>query len=114
MTVYNLSCVNGNISQSSNQNQTADLEILEIIPIQVVRDVDMVLGKTGLVRVNVRNNGPGNASAHVVVTYEGENLSTYSDVDTKSIIANQNASFDFMFKPNQTGMQQFFAQVETT
>lgn len=92
-------------------NATTDLEILEIIPIQVVRDVDMVLGKTGLVRVNVKNNGPADSNTTVSVIFEGSNLTTYSDTAKKFILANQNASFDFMFKPNATGTRTFSASV---
>ena len=110
------------ISKADNQTKafisnatTADLEILEVIPIQVVRGVDMILGKTGLVRVNVKNKGPLDANGTVKVTFEGNLLFDW-DADnstniTKLINANQNASFDFRFKPTQTGNKNFSTEV---
>lgn len=116
--VYYNSKENANISTRPYLNITyspatsTDLEILEIIPIQVVRGVDMVLGKTGLVRVNVKNNGPLDSNATVTITFEGINLTSWiNDTNRKFIVANTNASFDFKFKPTQTGSQIFTANV---
>ena len=94
---------------------TADLEILEVIPMQVVRGVDMILGKTGLVRVNVKNKGPLDANGTATVTFGGNLLFDWdagnSTNITKLINANQNASFDFRFKPTQTGLKNVSAEV---
>ncbi|MBI2208154.1 VCBS repeat-containing protein [Candidatus Woesearchaeota archaeon] len=49
---FNDNSINWYESNLTPPNST-DLEILEVIPIQVVRDVDMVKGKSGIVRVVV-------------------------------------------------------------
>ena len=91
---------------------TTDLEIVEIIPIQVVRDVDMVLGKTGLVRVVVRNNGGITVNATVGLIFENASLSAWNNgVLTKVVNASGNESFDFSFKPRNKGVQTFSASV---
>lgn len=89
-----------------------ELEIVDIIPVQTVENVNMTKGKTGLVRIIVRNNGLTNSTAKVNVTFEGNLLSTFNDLDTKTIITNSNASFDFNFTPTQTGTQTFIVEVE--
>ena len=115
--------VNLIVSKADNQTKafisnatTADLEILEVIPMQVVRDVDMILGKTGLVRVNVKNKGPLDANGDVTVTFGGNLLFDWdagnSTNITKLINANQNASFDFRFKPTQNGTTTLRAEVK--
>ena len=97
---------------NSTPANTTDLEILEIIPIQVIRDVDMVLGKTGLVRVNVKNNGPLDVNGTVTVTFEGQSLSSYgNDTNRKFITNGDEVSFDFSFTPESTGTQTFSAEV---
>ncbi len=83
-----------------------DLEIIDVIPIQVIPDVDMVLDKSGYVRVIVRNNGPLDANATVNVTFEGNPLTPYQPANaTIHINADTNATFDFHFKPNISGNQ---------
>lgn len=105
----------GETSIFESNGTTADLEILEIIPIQVVMDVDMVLGKTGLVRVNVKNNGPLDVNGTVTVTFEGDTLSSYgNDTDNKKINNGDTVSFDFSFNPEQTGTQTFSAEVSVS
>ena len=82
--------------------EQADLEILNVIPVQVIPDVDMVKGKSGYVRVIVRNNGPYNATALVNIEYEGVQLPIY-DNSTKFIANGENKTFDFKFKPMNAG-----------
>lgn len=92
---------------------TTDLEILEVIPIQVVRDVDMVKDKLGIVRVVIRNNGFLNATATVNATLDGSLLNIYpGDTTTKLINVSKNETFDFSFKPTQTGTQTIRAEVK--
>lgn len=92
---------------------SADLQILEVIPIQVVKDVTMVKDKSGIVRVVVRNNGPLNANATVNATLDGSLLSIYpEDSVTKSINVSKNQTFDFSFKPTETGTRSIKAEVK--
>lgn len=96
--------------------QLPSLEILEIIPIQVVEGVDMVLGKTGLVRIVVHNNANQSIDAIANVTFEGALLYDWDTSSQTSLTSNispgNNVSFDFKFIPTQTGTQTFTAQVE--
>lgn len=104
---------NGVDNNVTNVGCPTDLEILEIIPIQVVRGIDIVKGKSGIVRVVVRNNGPLNASGTVNVTLDGSLLNTFQgESDTKLILANQNETFDFSFNPASIGTKTFVAEVE--
>ncbi|MBI2207994.1 hypothetical protein HYU50_00705, partial [Candidatus Woesearchaeota archaeon] len=92
---------------------STDLEILEVIPIQVVRDVDMVKGKSGIVRVVVKNKGPLDANATVNATLDGVLLNPYpADVLNKTINVSKNQTFDFSFKPTQTGTRTIRAEVK--
>lgn len=84
-------------------NQT-DLAILDVIPVQVIPDVDMVKGKSGYVRVIVRNYGPLNAVGQVNVTFDGNPLTPYNPANASNFILNgTNGTFDFSFKPNSIG-----------
>ena len=99
-------------SNLTPENST-DLEILEIIPIQVVRNVDMVKDKSGIVRVVVRNNGPLDANATVNATFDGSLLSAYrGEVLTKTINVSKNQTFDFSFKPTQTDTKTIRVEVD--
>lgn len=102
----------------NSNTTTTDLEILEVIPVQVVRDVDMVLGKSGLVRVNVKNNGPLDTNASVTVSFEGNPLLDWDNGITTNITETinngANASFDFRFSPSSTGTRTFSAEVITS
>ena len=102
--------VNNNVT---NVGCPTDLELLEIIPIQVIRDVDMAKDKSGIVRVIVRNNGFLNATATVNATLDENLLNTFQgETDTKLVVANQNQTFDFSFKPTQTGTRTIKADVK--
>jgi hypothetical protein len=82
----------------------ADLAILDIIPIQVIPDVDMVKGKSGYVRVIVHNYGPKNATGQVNVTFDGSALPPYNPLNASNFILNgTNSTFDFSFYPDSAG-----------
>lgn len=82
----------------------ADLAILDVIPIQVIPNVDIVKGKSGYVRVIIKNLGNLNATGKVNVTFEGTPLVPYNPTSaSKLIIAGTNESFDFIFKPEIVG-----------
>ena len=81
-----------------------DLAILEVTPIQVIPNVNMVKGKSGYVRVIVHNYGPLNATGQVNVTFDGSPLTPYDPTNATLFIANgANETFDFSFKPDTAG-----------
>ncbi|MDP3698373.1 MAG: hypothetical protein Q8R47_02190 [Nanoarchaeota archaeon] len=84
---------------------SADLQIIDIIPIQVVTGVDMVKGKSGFVRVVARNNGPQNAVGRVTVTFNGGALTPFNPDDGLNNMPStgENRTFDFKFKPGVVG-----------
>jgi len=85
-------CNNG---QCGNSGDT-DLMILDIIPIQVLPDVDMVKDKSGFVRVIVFNDGPNDAHATVTVTFDSNQLEPASHSSDEADIDNkQSYNFDF-------------------
>jgi hypothetical protein len=102
----NHSCIGGICGGS---NQTVDLAIVNIIPIQVIPDVDMVKDKTGYVVVNVSNTGNLVANANVSAWFEGTrlNISTnsfgFSNDNPRVMDANSSALFVFDFKPWLSG-----------
>ncbi len=79
-----------------------DLEILDVIPIQVVPDVDMVKDKSGYVRVVAVNNGPYGEIGNVSVTFNNDYL-TPVGYSNKTMPVGTNVSFDFYFKPTVVG-----------
>lgn len=81
-----------------------DLAILDVIPIQVIPNVNMVKDKSGYVRVIVHNYGPLNATGQVNVTFDGISLTPYNPANASKFILNgMNESFDFNFKPEVAG-----------
>jgi hypothetical protein len=88
-----------------------DLAIVEVIPIQVIPNVDMVKGKSGFVRVIVHNNGPVDATGQVNVIFDGAPLVPVNNNATKLVANQTNVSFDFVFKPNVTGSKVINANV---
>jgi hypothetical protein len=83
---------------------SADLEIIDIIPIQVIPNVDMVKGKSGFVRIIAINNGQNHAVGKVTVTFNGSNLEPYNNNDINNMPpTGENVSFDFVFKPDIEG-----------
>jgi hypothetical protein len=97
-------CCSSTCSASSCEEET-DLAILDVIPIQVIPNVDMVKGKSGYVRVIVHNYGPLNATGKVNVTFEGTSLTPFDPVSaSKFILVGANETFDFNFKPQVAGI----------
>ena len=76
-----------------------DLSIQEIIPIQVVPDVDLVNGKTTLVRAKIKNNA--NENKNINVTLYFEDVLKNSKID--SINANSEKNVDLWFVPDVAG-----------
>lgn len=96
-------CCNSVCSASSCAQET-DLAILDVIPIQVIPNVNMVKGKSGYVRVIVHNYGPLNATGQVNVTFDGNPLAPYNPTNaSKFILVDMNETFDFNFKPDVAG-----------
>ncbi|MEK6959557.1 MAG: S8 family serine peptidase [Nanoarchaeota archaeon] len=106
-------CLNGlNCSSSictniTTTNQT-DLQIIELIPIQVLPNVPMILGKSGYVIVRVFNNGTMSATGNVSVSFNGDSLTKTLDTTNPQLIpSNQSAVFKFNFKPISQGTNLF-------
>ncbi|MHA1873190.1 MAG: hypothetical protein ACTSVB_03655, partial [Candidatus Heimdallarchaeaceae archaeon] len=90
---------------------STDLIIVDIIPIQVIPNVDMIQDKSGYIRVIVYNNGSANdVNAKVTLDIIGISV-TYDNTLTKSIDAYQNQTFDFSFKPRSAGNANVTANV---
>ena len=82
----------------------ADLAVIDVIPIQVIPDVNMIKDKSGYVRVIVENKGDIGVTGQVNVTFDGNPLTPYNPVNAEGyIVAGTNATFDFNFKPNTAG-----------
>lgn len=77
--------------------------ITEIIPIQVVKDVDLVKDKSGIIRVKVKNNGNEAVTATVSASIEGGDVS--NSPISKSIGGSAEEQFDFRFIPRQEGQK---------
>lgn len=110
----NSDCLNGTCSGSicGGSGITTDLAVVEITPVQVIKNVDLVKGKFGIVRVTVANYGNNSANGTVTVTFDGYPLTIYSgSQSTQQIEHGQNRTFDFTFNPNSTGTKQFVANV---
>lgn len=116
----------------SSENST-DLQIINVIPIQVVPNVPMVQGKSGYVIVSVWNNGSSQATATVSLTLDGSPLSITSKaipavtlgstwfnqsfvtgINSSSLAANQTKWFVFDFKPPTFGNRTLNASVVTS
>ncbi|MFC1648960.1 hypothetical protein ACFL1B_05910 [Nanoarchaeota archaeon] len=84
---------------------TTDLEIINLIPIQVIPGVDMVKDKSGFVRVVVRNNGAIGANGSVVVTFNGVELDASDGFGgaNQVVAANKTVNYTFDFKPTVAG-----------
>jgi hypothetical protein len=69
-------CLTGHscISGTCGANGSTDLAIVNITPIQTVSNVKLVMGKSGFVVVEVKNNGPNNSTAEVGLTFDGSSL----------------------------------------
>ncbi len=94
-----LACASGTC-----QNDTTDIQILNVIPIQVIPGVDMVKDKTGYVLVEVFNNGPKDATVLVNVTFDGSQLVIREGQSQSMLISQGNTVFfNFSFRPAVTG-----------
>lgn len=78
---------------------SGDLHILDVIPIQVVPDVDMIKDKSGIVKVIAINNGSNEVSGTVSVTFNGGSLPPIGSA-TQSMPVNVNKTFYFTFVPD--------------
>ncbi len=110
----NSDCLNGACSGGicGGSGIITDLAVVDIIPVQVVKNVDLVKGKSGIVRIVVSNYGNQSANGTVTTSFDGQQLSIHSgDQSTKLINPSQNISFDFDFNPNSTGTKQIVANV---
>jgi len=76
-----------------------DLSIQEIIPIQVVEDVDLVKSKTTLVRAVVRNGGTNDKNINVSLYFQG----SLKNSTTDTVNAGQEINVDLSFIPDIAG-----------
>src|SRR3989344_8982211 len=91
-------CINGQCGGGTcgGTGVTVDLAVVKIEPVQVIKDVDLVKGKFGIVRVTVTNYGLNQSNGLVNVTFDGTQLSIASgDTQIKNIPPNRNITFDF-------------------
>ncbi|MBS3080802.1 hypothetical protein J4221_04995, partial [Candidatus Pacearchaeota archaeon] len=110
----NSDCINGMCSGGicGGAGVSTDLAVVDIIPVQVIKDVDLVKGKRGIIRVVVTNYGLNNASGRVNITFDGVQLNVSSgENQTKSVHPGTNVSFDFDFVPLNTGSRTIIANV---
>ena len=102
----NSDCVNSTCSGGicGGTGATVDLAVVKIEPVQVIKDVDLVEGKSGIIRVWVTNYDESNeANATVNVTFDGIELTIHeSNTNNKVIFPNKNVSFDFSFNPTNS------------
>jgi hypothetical protein len=76
------------------------VRILDILPIQVVRDVDMVEGKTTLVRSTLQNIGISSKNITVKLYFEGNLKSSTND----TINSGQTKYINLFFIPDDSGI----------
>ncbi|MFH1328933.1 MAG: hypothetical protein ABIH76_08880 [Candidatus Bathyarchaeota archaeon] len=91
-------CSNGQCVESPS----ADLKIVDIVPIQVVPGVEMVKDKSGIVKVLARNIGGYPAYGTVTVMYDGSPLPSDGNA-TQPMPVNVTKTFYFNFTPTITG-----------
>jgi len=75
------------------------VKVINILPIQVVKDIDMVKGKTTLVRSTLENVGIVNKNITVKLYFEGSLMDTKDD----AINSGQSKYVDLFFSPNISG-----------
>lgn len=86
------------------------LQITDIIPIQVVKDVDLVKDKTGIVRIVIESSESG-VKAKIRLFFEGELVEPEKEVELNKGSNN----VDFIFKPDKSGTNlKLRAEVEET
>jgi len=103
-----------NISGSSGSKDYLPLtgiQILDIIPIQVIEGVDMVLGKTTLVRSVLKNTGVSDKNINVTLYFDG----VLRDNNTAFIGAGEEINVDLTFIPDVAGSdKEIRVEVEET
>lgn len=108
-----------------SEEPSTDLIIVDVIPIQVIPNVNLAKNKDGFVIVQVLNNGTVAAGGTVNVTVGGiplnESVHTTAGFSIKSNISiyksipvNVTANYTFFYKPTTTGVNEIKAQVKTT
>ncbi|MBU1051493.1 MAG: hypothetical protein KJ718_02980 [Nanoarchaeota archaeon] len=110
----NSDCINGDCSGGicGGVGVTVDLAVVDIEAIQIIPDVDLVKGKTGIIKVTITNYADNSTSGLVNVTFDGFALTIANgDMHTKEIPANQNITFLFDFTPSSTGTKEIVANV---
>ncbi|MBI2653250.1 VCBS repeat-containing protein [Candidatus Woesearchaeota archaeon] len=80
-------------------NLTIGFTIQEIIPIQVIKDVDLVKGKTTLVRSVIKNNFIDNKNITISLFFEN----TLKNSTIETINAGQEKNIDLNFVPDVAG-----------
>ena len=94
------------IPSPCNEGAQTDLEVLDMVVIQTVKDVTMIKGKSGIIRVRIRNNGNSTEQnvqqARVNLTAPALQVNS-SSYQIKPIDAGETIEFDWRFKPIQTG-----------
>lgn len=106
--IVSLTCTGGTCINET----TTDLSIVDVIPIQVIPNVDMVKDKTGYILVIVKNNGPNNTTGLVNVTFDSIRLNITTGQNQSLFIPNgTNATFNFTFKPTNAGSKTLSANV---
>jgi len=88
---------------------TTDLAITNIIPIQVIPDVDMIKGKIGFVVVNVTNKGNNSSKGYVRAWFNGnelplsERIFSFANINNRTILPGAEAWYVFYFRPETAG-----------
>ncbi|MBI2005654.1 MAG: hypothetical protein HYS80_02725, partial [Candidatus Aenigmarchaeota archaeon] len=93
----------GNMPNVCTALNATDMAILEVIPIQVIPDVDMVKDKSGYVVIVVENRGNVTGNASVNATFAGSPLVPLNGIYSANISPKKNASINFTFKPGTAG-----------
>ncbi|MBS3098775.1 hypothetical protein J4462_01035 [Candidatus Pacearchaeota archaeon] len=110
----NSDCINGICSGGicGGAGVTTDLAVVDIEAIQIIPNVNLLKGRTGIIRVTVTNYGPEPTNGTVTAKFDGSSLSIASgDTATKPIPVNQNVTFLFDFTPSSTGTKGVVANV---
>ena len=90
-------------------NETTDLVVVDVIPIQLLSNTDLVKGKKGYVVVSVLNNGSYTTTAEVGVEVSGTSLSITLDILPATTLGHSGYNASFVtslnysqLSPNQT------------
>jgi len=91
----------GPTTSAGLESINGSLQVTDLIPIQVIKDVDLVQGKRTLVRVTVKHNdiSTNQNSINVKLFFNNANIEN----QTKIVVGTQPQDFDFFFSPNIAG-----------